>query len=477
MNTLILGYGKTGRAVHDYIGDQSNIIVYDDILSNEEIDGLIESANLKGGKAPVFFNKINEKVFFGKYLKDITQCVVSPGIERNHKVILELKKYNIPIYGEIEFAYRMLKLKKSTLPAKIIAITGTNGKTTATTLCESAVKKAGLSEKIFVGGNLGVPFISGINDFNDFILEVSSFQLEWIYDFKPDIAVLLNVEDDHLDRYENADEYKLTKYKLFKNLRYNDVAILNYDDYDSAILKDIVGSKAILFGFDENKCNVYFKGDAINLRLKNIIGFDAVIPLKNIKLRDKRRFVIYDMMAAACSLVVHGISPDIVTAAFENYESPEHRVEYVGNVGGIEFYDDSKATNPAAVISALKSLSEDGENRDIVLILGGKDKGFDYESLILSVKNNNVRTCVLIGETRGIIGDTLKGNVELITAAGNMESAVKEAFFCLINNNERTGTGTVLLSPASSSFDMFKDYNERGDIFKKCYLNLKNNFI
>ena len=479
MNTLILGYGKTGRAVYDYLNNQTNpgsldkVFVYDDILTDDKINALNKTADLKAHKNAVFFNKTNYKVFMEKYCRDINRCIASPGIERNHNVISKLKKYNIPVYSEIEFAYKMLNSKEHKEAAKIIAITGTNGKTTTTTFCEKAINKAGLSKTTFVGGNLGVPFISGVKDFNDFILEISSFQLEWVYDFKPDIAVLLNVEDDHLDRYENFDEYRLTKYKLFKNLKHSDVAILNYDDYNSRILKGVVGSKAILFGLDENKCDAYFKEDAIHLRFKDITGFDAAIPLKNVK--DKRRFVIYDMLAAACSLALFGVSPEDIASACAEYELLKHRVEYIGSVGDIEFYDDSKATNPAAVVSALKSISETGEgDKDIVLILGGKDKGFNYECLIQPIKNS-VKACVLIGETKNIIKDTLNGYAPLIIA-GDMECAVEESFLYLLNNLRRANKGIVLLSPASSSFDMFKDYNERGDIFKKCYQALKERF-
>ncbi len=469
MSTLILGCGKTGKALCDYIGgaagheEREQILIYDDILENTGIS----DENI------LFFNKNNAELLSGEYLKGISQCIASPGIDRRHALILKLRKNNIPIYGEIEFAYKMLKSKKSGAESKIIAITGTNGKTTTATLCGSALKKAGLTDKTFVGGNLGVPFIAGVKDFKDFILEISSFQLEWVYDFKPNIAVLLNVEDDHLDRYENFDEYRLTKYKLFKNLKYNDAAVLNYDDYNSYILKGVTGSNVILYGFEENKCDVYFKDGVINLKLKNVLGFDAAIPLKNVK--DKRKFVVSDMLAAACSLALYGIPMDAVISAFEEYELLKHRVEYIGNISGIEFYDDSKATNPAAVISALESLDGTGKkNRDIVLILGGKDKGFNYESLVEPVKKH-AKACVLIGETKNIIKEVLSGFTDLIIA-GDMESAVKESFGYLMNDAKRSGAGTVLLSPASSSFDMFKDYGERGDIFKKCYQDLKDNF-
>jgi len=201
------------------------------------------------------------------------------------------------------------------------------------------------------------------------------------------------VEDDHLDRYKNFDEYRLTKYKLFKNLEHSDVAILNYDDYNTNILKGVVGSRAILFGSNESKCDAYFKDNTIHLRFKDVIGFDVAIPLGNTK--DKSRFLIYDMLAAACSLTLLGVSPEVIRSSFIEHRSLKHRLEYLGNTGGVEFYDDSKATNPAAVISAIRTLNNDNDvNRDIVLILGGKDKGFDYKCLTQPIKNS-IKACVL----------------------------------------------------------------------------------
>lgn len=512
---LLLGFGKTGKAVYGFLKKQvQKIFVYDDILTDAEILALNNGAD--SNRRPVFFNKKDKDIFLNDYCPAVNSCIISPGIERNHDIVLKLKMLNIPIYSEIEFAYNMLRqneqnnklnqLNGNSKRAKILAITGTNGKTTTATLCEGAIEKAGLSARTFVGGNLGVPFISGVNDFTDFVLEISSFQLEWAYDFKPDIAVLLNVEDDHLDRYENFDEYRLTKYKLFKNLKYCDVAVLNADDYNSRILKGVVGSRAVLFGFDENRCDAYFKDDAINLRFRDIIGADIKIPLTGVK--DKRKFVIYDMLAAACSLALFGVPPEAIGPAFAEYELLKHRVEYIGSIGAVEFYDDSKATNPSAVISALSALNAlsghsvsvpaaNKNNIDIALILGGKDKGFDYECLIEPVKNS-ARVCVLLGETKDIIRETFNGrvgNVELILAE-DMEDAVKKSFLYLTrdknnnksnnknNNNGNSGNNSsggknagraaILLSPASSSFDMFKDYNERGDVFRACYLELKN---
>jgi UDP-N-acetylmuramoylalanine--D-glutamate ligase len=473
MSTLILGYGKTGRAVYDYI---ESGVAGNGCFSSAEKNGLkliyddsAENISFNDNNS-IFFNKSNIDTLLCEYLSGITECIASPGIERNHKIIIELKRHNIPVYGEIEFAYS--KLKKG---SKIIGITGTNGKTTTVTLCKSAVDKAGLNGKTFVGGNLGVPFISGIKDYEDYILEISSFQLEWIYNFKPDIAVLLNVEDDHLDRYEDFDEYRLTKYKLFKNLRYSDIAVLNYGDRNSSILKGVTGSNSVFYGFDENKCDVYYKNDALNLRLKDICGFNSSISLKNIK--DTRKFVLEDMMAAACSMILYGIEPDDIQSAFEEYRLLSHRVEYIGNIGNIEFYDDSKATNPAAVLSALKTFTgENGrtaEGRNIVLILGGKDKGFNYELIVKPVKDA-VKACVLIGETKNILAGVLHEHIDLIDA-DEMDDAVKKSFDYLRNEIRQDGSGVVLLSPASSSFDMFRDYNERGDIFKKCFLDLKEN--
>ena len=430
-------------------GDKNpdKVYVFDDLLSGKKINKL----NNKG--YPVFINDLNS--FLSKGDLGIDRCIVSPGIARDHRLIMELSRRRIPVYSEIEFAYESLaSLRKD---VKILAITGTNGKTTTASLCGAVMKNTG--ENVFVGGNIGVPFITGVNDYSKFILEISSFQLEWTYRFNPDIAVLLNVQDDHLDRYDNFDEYRLTKYKLFKNQNYNDIAILNYDDYNARILKGVISSNTILFGFDEKKCNVYYKEDIIYLKLKDIAGFDIKISLNNVK--DKRKFIISDMMAAAAAMGISGILPEIIKKTFDEYRLLKHRVEFLGRIGNVDFYDDSKATNPSAVISALESFS--GSDK-VILILGGKDKGFNYECLKEPVKRH-VRACVLMGETAEMLYQTLK-NMTTIIKVKDMQEAVVQSF------ELSGGSGTVILSPASSSFDMFKDYSERGEVFKKCVENL-----
>ncbi|RZD16491.1 MAG: UDP-N-acetylmuramoyl-L-alanine--D-glutamate ligase [Candidatus Acididesulfobacter guangdongensis] len=367
-----------------------------------------------------------------------------------------------------------MKLFKPQKP-RILAITGTNGKTTATSMCSAAASVSGI--KAFTGGNFGIPFIDGVRekDCSNFILEISSFQLEWVYEFNSDAAVLLNVQDDHLDRYENFDEYRLTKYKIFKNHTINDTAILNYEDYNAAIVKDIIGSLPILFGFDENKCNIYYKDETIYFKLKEFYGIDDKISLKDFK--DKRKFVIEDMMAASGALLAFGIPLDAIEKSFKDYKLLKHRVEFIGNIDNINFYDDSKATNPAAVISALESVKS-----PVVLILGGKDKGFNYDILIEPVKKH-VRACILIGETADMIYKTLNGTVDMIRAS-DMNDAVKKAYNAALSEFESHAYSraagspvdfqcSVLLSPASSSFDMFKDYNERGEVFKKCFNKLR----
>ncbi|MCL4546152.1 MAG: UDP-N-acetylmuramoyl-L-alanine--D-glutamate ligase, partial [Deltaproteobacteria bacterium] len=290
-------------------------------------------------------------------------------------------------------------------------------------------------------------------------------QLEWVYKFNPDIAVLLNIQDDHLDRYENFDEYRLTKYKIFKNHSINETAILNYEDYNAFIVKDIIGSLPILFGFNENKCNIFYKNENIYFKLKEFYDIDYKISLKDFK--DKRKFVIEDMMAASGTLLSFGVPLEAVEQSFKEYKLLKHRVEFIGSINNINFYDDSKATNPAAVISALESI----KGSAVILILGGKDKGFNYDVLIKPVKKY-VKACVLIGETADIIYKSLNNTVELINAS-DMEDAVEKAYdiaAAVCGNNTLC---SVLLSPASSSFDMFKDYNERGEIFKKCFGKLK----
>ncbi|RZD18787.1 MAG: UDP-N-acetylmuramoyl-L-alanine--D-glutamate ligase [Candidatus Acididesulfobacter diazotrophicus] len=539
LNTLIIGYGKTGKAVQNFLkkntddgnacgvnvntynqlkNDENNIMIYDEFLNDDDINKL--NQNCEGS---FFFNNNGAEYFLKNKINDVGQTVISPGIHRNNNVVLKLRQLRKPIYGEIEFAYENLmqnyygKLNNQlnnqlnnklysksnddifsndsenenknphiknnkyieninknicsnsniessgiTKP-KIIAITGTNGKTTATSMCSAAMEYANI--KAFTGGNFGIPFIEGIKNYNDFILEVSSFQLEWIYKFNPDIAVLLNIQDDHLDRYENFDEYRLTKYKIFKNHCINETAILNYEDYNAFIVKDIIGSLPILFGFNENKCNIFYKNENIYFKLKEFYDIDYKISLKDFK--DKRKFVIEDMMAASGALLSFGVPLEALEQSFKEYKLLKHRVEFIGSINNINFYDDSKATNPAAVISALESINGSA----VILILGGKDKGFNYDVLIEPVKNY-VKACVLIGETADIIYKSLNNSVELINAS-DMQDAVEKAYDIAAAECGNNTLCSVLLSPASSSFDMFKDYNERGEIFKKCFGKLK----
>ena len=541
LNTLIIGYGRTGRAVLDFLKKNNakhSIAIYDEFLNDGDINKLNQNDD-----GVLFFNNNSAHDFLKNKIDDIGTTVISPGIHRNNHIVLQLRQRRKHIYSEIEFAYKNLmqdynhcyndkyvhsgnnsgsssnnynsdnnnndinsanynnnnynvhsnnncnnnnysgnetdgdcgmKLFKPQKP-RILAITGTNGKTTATSMCSAAASVAGI--KAFTGGNFGIPFIDGVRekDCSNFILEISSFQLEWIYEFNSDAAVLLNVQDDHLDRYENFDEYRLTKYKIFKNHTINDTAILNYEDCNTAIVKNIIGSLPVLFGFDENKCNIYYKDESIYFKLKEFYGIDDKISLKDFK--DKRKFVIEDMMAASGALIAFGIPLDAIEKSFKDYKLLKHRVEFIGNIDNINFYDDSKATNPAAVISALESVKS-----PVVLILGGKDKGFNYDILIEPVKKH-VRACVLIGETADIIYETLNSTVDMIRAS-DMDDAVKKAYNAALSafepqaNSEAAGSlidfqCSVLLSPASSSFDMFKDYNERGEVFKKCFNKLR----
>ncbi len=580
LNTLIIGYGRTGRAVLDFLNknngstptigtaapvcsnfdnckndnnknnenqsksknnnerkdknenknNKNSITVYDEFLNDGDINKLNQNDD-----GILFFNNNGVHNFLKNKIDDIDNTIISPGIHRNNYIVSELRRRRKYICSEIEFAYENLmrdynhycndrfnynnknyyntcnnynnsssnynnnntynnnnnngcrneigveggmKLFMPRKP-KILAITGTNGKTTATSMCSAATSVAGI--KAFTGGNFGVPFIDGIRekDCSNFILEISSFQLEWVYKFNPDVAVLLNVQDDHLDRYENFDEYRLTKYKIFKNNTINDTAILNYEDYNAVIVRDTIGSSPVLFGFNENKCNIYYKDENIYFKLKEFYGIDDKISLKYFK--DKRKFVIEDMMAASGALLSFGVPLDAIEKSFKDYKLLKHRVEFIGNIDNINFYDDSKATNPSAVISALESVKNPA-----VLILGGKDKGFNYDILIEPVKKR-VIACVLMGETADTIYETLNGKVDvMMVRASDMDDAVKKAYNAALLEYEsraklKAGSFSdtvdfqcsILLSPASSSFDMFKDYNERGEVFKKCFNKLK----
>ncbi len=364
--------------------------------------------------------------------------IPSPGIPRHHPLLLRAKK----IASEIEIASRLLH-------GKIIGVTGTNGKTTTVTLIHSILNASGLD--VGLGGNISPPLISLVGaDPEIVVAEVSSFQLEWIEEFRPFIAVCLNLSPDHLDRYKDMEEYTSQKMKIFQNQCTDDIAVINDDD---PYLKEIKLAN-VTAGFAP------FKGTRTSgayLKDGDIYFYGEIEgkgpSLKHARIRSKG--LVEDMMASALVTRFLGASTEVMEEVFRRFRGIRHRFELIAEMGGIRFIDDSKATNVGAVEKALEDIGS-----RVVLILGGKDKGGDFSSIAQRFAPL-IKKAIVMGEARPRIAKEVSRFVDTYMAEG-MEDAVMQAI-------ETASTGdTVLLSPGCSSFDMFRNYEHRGDIFAKC---------
>ncbi|MCS7181003.1 MAG: UDP-N-acetylmuramoyl-L-alanine--D-glutamate ligase [bacterium] len=441
----IIGLGISGFDTGNFLLERGYQVYITEKNDNEEIR---EKANIlkdKGAKVEVGKHST-------EFLKDVELIVISPGIDEKIEIVNFLKNRKIPIISEIELAYRFSKSKK------IIAITGTNGKTTTTTLIGHIFKKANLPS--VVCGNIGNTFIGEIENINEetwIILEVSSFQLEKIESFKPYISCLLNIDYDHFDRYANMLEYLNAKKRIFENQDINDICVLNFDDYYlKKIIKEIKGKK-LFFSFSKIYPGAYYENGHIYLNLFKKL---KLLDIKNIKIQGRGN--ISNIMASSLISYVCKIDTEIIKKAVESFEGLPHRMEKVAVIEGITFINDSKSTNPHSVKNSILSLK--GEN-NIVLILGGKDKGFPYSQLKKYIKNR-VKFIILLGEAKERIRKELYPLDVPMEYVNDLKEAVS-----LSKKISKKGD-FVLFSPGCSSFDMFKNYKERGDVFKKEVLSL-----
>lgn len=364
--------------------------------------------------------------------------IPSPGIPRDHNMFSYAKK----ILSEIEIASSFLK-------GKLIAVTGTNGKTTTATLISDILKKAGHDTGL--GGNISPPLISLVEkDPHYIVAEISSFQLEWIEDFRAHISICMNITPDHLDRYKNMEEYVRYKLKIFENQEAADFAIVNDDD---PYLKNIE-TRAKRIGFSLSRS---LPSDGAYVENSRVV-FTGSILGDGPRLPEEKTFgsgVMEDMLAAALTARLLGISNDVVEDVFHTFCVIHHRFEQIATVNGISFIDDSKATNVGAVEKALSGLRE-----RVVIILGGKDKGGDFSQMASQYKNK-IKKAVIIGEATQRIMSEISDYVNCVTAS-DMEEAVSLAYAAAVPGD------IVLLSPGCASFDMYESYAHRGDIFQQC---------
>ena len=434
---LVVGLARTGLATAKFLKTKGSIVSTTEAKSKEEMKEA--SQELEGMDILMEWGGHRIETFLKPDL-----IVVSPGVDLTIEPIQKALKKGIRAISEIELAHHFID-------TPIIAVTGTNGKTTTTLLIGEMLKEEG--KRVGVGGNVGDPlilFADGENRWEVLVVEISSFQLEAIEDFRPRCSVLLNITEDHLDRYPQYVDYIKAKVRIFANQNSGDVAILNRDDPMVTKCAERVKAKKILFSLKERLDEGAFSnGQTIILRLggKEEDYSLAKTPLKGIH-------NVENMMAALTTARLFGCSKKAIETVLDRFEGLEHRLEFVQEIEGVRFYNDSKGTNVGSVVKSLQSFSQ-----PIILIAGGKDKNGDFGPL-RGLIQSRVKRLILIGEAKERMSRELGGLTDT-TMARTLEDAVLLAY-----QTAQRGE-VVLLSPACSSFDMFKDYKERGKIYKE----------
>ncbi len=435
---LIIGLGKTGVTTAEFLLDKGARIM---IADKKPVSELGDAVKIFNGLADVELGIGHDDT---DVLSRTDMIVPSPGVPPSNYLLAEGLRMGIPILSELELASVYVK-------KRVIAITGTNGKTTTTSLLGRILEHCG--RRVFVGGNIGNPLISYVNGKQDddyAVLEVSSFQLQWVRNFHPFIAMLLNVTSDHLDYHGSFEEYRSVKERIFACQGTEDFAILNGDDPVSADMSKRLPAGHISCFSSSSRLQegMFIDGDCLRYRSA---GVDEEYPIRSIRLKGAHN--LENVMAAVLASRMCGCPPEGIINVLESFAGIPHRIEFAGTVDGVEYYNDSKGTNVDAVCRALESFPG-----PLVLLVGGRYKGGDF-GILTKLIRERVKTLVVFGEARETIHSIIGGIVKT-ERAENLKNAVDMA-----RDNSSSGD-IVLLSPGCSSFDEFKNYEERGSVFK-----------
>ena len=446
LDVAIIGSGGlTGKALINFLINKVNSMKLFDDKEWQYLPEILRIAKENPGL--ISLEKDKSK------LREVGLVVVSPGIPENHILIKEAEKNNIPIISEVELAFYFIE-------SEIIAITGTNGKTTTTSILSEILTK-GLSENIITAGNIGRPLIGTVDILNKddiLVVELSSFQLRFIKEFKPKVAAFINYSPDHLDWHISEESYFNSKAAIFKNQTEEDIAILNYDDNKVLALNNSIDSK--IFYVSNKNCE-FDKGIYYDDKFIYIIDNqkDKLLSIAKISLKG-----IHNVENIAFALLISyhfGVSSDIIENVVNNYKAEAHRLELILENDRFQIYNDSKATNPHATGAAISSFS-----KPLVLLMGGQDRNLNYDNLINQIIDKCDYT-ILIGEISSIIEDKLKDkNYENFYVVDDIEESVKiiKNLVLTINFTEKI---TILFSPGAPSWDMFPSYKIRGHEFIK----------
>lgn len=469
MHVLVFGTGISGVAAARFlIKSGADVWIYDKneqldkaklaaVICREEEGG--GSGRLRGGiqgqnhdnngdDRQIFEpSRIMTGVFPGNLLQSIQLCVVSPGVPTDCDEVLSIKAAGIPVIGEVELAFQNAR-------GMLTAITGTNGKTTTTALAGELIRLGGFDTHVV--GNIGTPYIDVVDQLSDnsvCVAELSSFQLESIDTLHPHISAVLNMTPDHLDRHHTMEEYAGAKKRIAQNQTPEDYCILNYDDALTRAMADDLAAKVVWFSSREavpHGC--YIEGDCIYIKWE---GAPPVCLTRTDQLQLLGTHNYENVMAAALIALLSGVALEDVISGVRGFSGVAHRIEYVDEIEGVAFYNDSKGTNTDAAIRAVKAM-----NRPTVLIGGGYDKDASYEEWIRSF-SGRITALVLVGQTKEKIREcAVENGFNRVVMCDTFEEAFSEA--C---KQARPGDA-VLLSPACASWGMFPNYEARGDLFK-----------
>lgn len=440
---LVVGAARTGLAVALFSAAYGATVTATDAKTERE---LAETATrLRAANVQLEFGTQPQNLFLQQDL-----IVVSPGVPEHLPGLDLARSHGVAVWGEIELAWRFLR-------GKLVAITGSNGKTTTTSLVAHILKTAGIPTQL--GGNIGVPLLALVERSTDAMVtvaEISSFQLETIQEFRPEIGVLLNLTPDHLDRHGTFDAYAAAKMRMFENQLERDAAVLNADDPE---ITRRMPARSHIYWFSRKKCvaeGAFVRGDEIAFRAD---GSETVLARRgDIPLRGDHN--LENVLAACSSAFLAGAPAAAIAAGVKTFRAVEHRLEFVARIGGVDFYNDSKATNVDATVKAIEAF-----HGPLLVILGGKDKGSPYTPLREPLRKRKGRA-ILLGAAAEKIAADLEGAAP-ITQAGTLERAVGLA-------TELAHAGdVVLLAPACSSFDQFENYEHRGREFKRLVAQLQ----
>ena len=433
---LVIGAARSGLAGAEFLATHGETVVLTDMKKADQVDKLgAQGVSFIWGKQP------DLAVIQPDYI------LISPGVPLTIPPVVYAKEHNIPVIGELELAYQNCK-------APFVAITGTNGKTTTTTLTGELLKKTG--KEVFVGGNIGIPLISYVEQLQAqdvVVAEVSSFQLETTETFCPHLALMLNLTPDHLDRHGDMAGYLAAKSKIFANQKSSDYLILNYDDTALRNIADQSNGKVIFFSQQHIlEEGVYLEQGKVMLKLNSVCT--EICAVDEIAIKGSHN--LENAMGAILLAYLSGVAPGDIRQVLMEFPGVEHRLEPVRTLHDILYINDSKGTNPDSTIKALQAYE-----RPVVIILGGKNKGSDFTQLAQLVKEK-VKKAVVLGQAKPAIIDALeKAGFHDYIEKDTFEEAVAEAAA------QAEPGDIVLLSPACASWDMFSSYEERGNLFKK----------